>query len=89
MKNVKITNADAKRMLNNQMVIYVDSSSIDNYTDITNFYNYGIYGWNYSIGFNTRLDKWVICGYRIPQSVLNAASEVIKMPQTEARLYID
>lgn len=89
MKNVKITNADAKRMLNNQVVIYVNDSSIDNYTDITNFYNHGVYGWNYSIGFNARLDKWVICGFRIPQSVLNAASEVIKMPQTEARLYID
>lgn len=53
---------------------------------ITN--NAGVYGWNYSIGYNTRLDKYVICGYRIPQSVLNAAKSVIKMSQKEAYLHV-
>lgn len=50
--------------------------------------NIGVYGWNYSIGYNTRLDKYVICGYRIPQSVLNAAKSVIKMNQKEAYLHV-
>ena len=88
MKNVKITNKEAKNILNNKSIILVDASAIDKYTDIINYYNSGINGWNYSIGFNTRLDKWVICGYRIPDSVLKAASEVIKMSQKEAFLHI-
>jgi hypothetical protein len=46
-----------------------------------------VFTWNYSIGYNTRLDKYVICGYRIPQSVLNAAKSVIKMAQKEAYLH--
>ena len=51
-------------------------------------YNAGVYGWNYSIGYySTRLDKYVICGYRIPQSVLNAAKSVIKLSQKEAYLH--
>ena len=58
------------------------------YTDMTNYYNAGINGWNYSIGFNTRLDMWVICGYQIPKNVLAAASEVVKMTQKEAFLHI-
>lgn len=84
----KITNREAKNILDNNVVVWVDDSSINAYTDSTNYYNAGIYGWNYSIGFNTRLDKWVICGYRIPDSVLKAASEVIKMSQKEAFLHI-
>lgn len=88
MKNVKITNKEAKNILNNKSIILVDASAIDKYTDIINYYNSGINGWNYSIGFNTRLDKWVICGYRIPDSVLKSASEVIKMSQKEAFLHI-
>lgn len=88
MKNVKITNKEAKNILNNNIVVWVNDSSIDAYTDITNYYNAGVYGWNYSIGFNTRLDKWVICGYRIPDSVLKSALEVIKMSQKEAFLHI-
>ena len=86
-KSVKITNKEAKNILNNKPVIWVDSSSINAYTNGTNFYNSGVYGWNYSIGYSTRLDKYVICGYRIPQSVLNAANSVIKMSQKEAYLH--
>jgi hypothetical protein len=88
MTNQKITNKEAKRLLNNRPVVWVAGSSIDPYTDMTNYYNAGINGWNYSIGYNTRLDKWVICGYRIPNSVLAAASEVEKMSQKEAFLHI-
>lgn len=83
----KITNNDAKNIISGQDVILVDDSSINAYTDSTNYYNAGVYGWNYSIGYNTRLDKYVICGYRIPQSVLNAAKSVIKMNQKEAYLH--
>ena len=80
----KITNREAKNILNNESVIWVDDSSIRAYTNSTNFYNAGVYGWNYSIAYNNRLEKYVICGYRIPDSVLKAASEVIKMTQKEA-----
>lgn len=80
----KITNNDAKNIISGQDVILVDDSSVDAYT----YYNAGIYGWNYSIGYNTRLDKYVICGYRIPQSVLNAAKSVIKVNQKEAYLHV-
>lgn len=83
----KITNTDAKNIISGQDVIFVDDSSIDAYTDSTNYYNAGVYGWNYSIGYNTRLDKYVICGYRIPQSVLNAAQSVTKMAQREAYMH--
>lgn len=71
-------------MVGGQDIILVDDSSINAYTDNTNYYNAGVHGWNYSIGYNTRLDKYVICGYRIPQSVLNAAKSVIKTAQKEA-----
>ena len=80
----KITNREAKNILNNESVIWVDDSSIRAYTNSTNYYNAGVYGWNYSIAYNDRLEKYVICGYRIPDSVLKAASEVIKMTQKEA-----
>ena len=84
MTSKKITNNDAKNIISGQDLILVDDSSIDAYTDSTNYYNSGVYGWNYSIGYSTRLDKYVICGYRIPQSVLHAANSVIKMAQKEA-----
>ena len=80
----KITNREGKNILNNKPVIWIDDSSINAYTNGTNFYNAGVYGWNYSIAYNHRLEKYVICGYRIPDSVLKAASEVIKMTQREA-----
>lgn len=80
----KITNKEAKNILNNEAVILVNDSNINTYTNGTNFYNSGAYGWNYSIAYNGRLGKYVICGYRIPDSVLKSASEVIKMTQKEA-----
>ena len=83
-KSVKITNKEAKNILNNESVILVDDSSINAYTNGTNYYNAGVYGWNYSIAYNERHDSYIICGYRIPDSVLKAASEVIKMTQKEA-----
>ena len=83
-KSVKITNKEAKNILNNESVIWVDDISINAYTNGTNFYNAGVYGWNSSIAYNDGLEKYVICGYRIPDSVLKAASEVIKMTQKEA-----
>lgn len=82
----KITNKEAKRLLNNESIVKVNDSSIDAYTNGTNYYNDGIYGWNYSIAYNEKLDKWVICGYRIPDSVLAVASEVIKMTYKEAKI---
>ena len=84
MKNRKITNKEAKALLTNKPVIWVADSSIDAYTNDTNYYNAGIYGWNYSIGYNNRLEKYVICGYSIPKSVLKAAAEIIHMEQKEA-----
>ena len=83
----KITNTDAKNMISGEDIILVDDSSINAYTDSTNYYNAGVYGWNYSIGYSTRLDKYVICGYRIPQSVLNTANNVTRMSQKEAYLH--
>ena len=80
----KITNREAKNILNNESVILVDDSSINAYTNSTNYYNAGVYGWNYSIAYNERHDSYIICGYRIPDSVLKSASEVIKMKQEEA-----
>lgn len=80
----KITNKEAKNILNNKPVILVNDSNIDVYTNGTNYYNAGVYGWNYSIAYNDRLNKYVVCGYRIPDSVLKAASKVIKMTQKEA-----
>lgn len=84
----KITNAQAKNIISGLDIVLVKDSSINAYTDDTNHYNSGVYGWNYSIGFNKRLEKYVICGYRIPTSVLNAANSVTKMAQREAFLYI-
>ena len=43
----KITNKEAKNILNNESVIWVDDSGINAYTNGTNFYNSGVYGWNY------------------------------------------
>ena len=83
-KSKKITNKEAKNILNNESVIWVDDSSINAYTNGTNYYNAGVYGWNYSIAYNERHDSYIICGYRIPNSVLKSASEVIKMNQKEA-----
>ena len=80
----KITNREAKNILNNESVVWVDDSSIRAYTNSTNYYNAGVYGWNYSIAYNDRLEKYVICGYRIPDSVLKAASEIIEMKQEDA-----
>ena len=80
----KITNKDAKNMIGGQDIILVDDSSINAYTDNTNYYNAGVYGWNYSIAYNERHDSYIICGYRIPNSILKSASEVIKMTQKEA-----
>lgn len=79
MKNKKITNKEAKALLANKPVIWVADSSIDAYTNDTNYYNAGVYGWNYSIGYNSRLEKYVICGYRIPNTVLKVASKIIHM----------
>lgn len=84
MRNKKITNKEAKALLANKPVIWVADSSIDAYTNDTNYYNSGVYGWNYSIGYNSRLEKYVICGYSIPKSVLKAAAEIIHMEQKEA-----
>ena len=83
-KSVKITNKEAKNILNNKPVIWVNDSSINAYTNGTNFYNAGVYGWNYSIAYNARHASFIICCYRIPDSVLKAASKVIKMTQKEA-----
>ena len=80
----KITNREAKNILNNKPVIWIDGRSINAYTNGTTFYNSRVYGWNYSIAYNGRLEKYVICGYRIPDSVLKSASEVIRMTQKEA-----
>ena len=82
--SVKITNKEAKSILNNKPVIWVDASSINSYTNGTNYYNAGVYGWNYSIAYNERHDSYIICGYRIPDSVLKSASEVIEMTYKEA-----
>ena len=84
MKNRKITNKEAKALLTNKPVIWVADSSIDAYTNDTNYYNAGVYGWNYSIGYNSRLEKYVICGYSIPKSVLKVTAEIIHMEQKEA-----
>lgn len=84
MESVKITNKEAKNILNGKPVIWVNDSSIGSYTNGTNYYNAGIYGWNYSIAYNERHDSFIICGYSIPNSVLKSASEVIKMSQKEA-----
>ena len=51
MKNRKITNKEAKALLTNKPVIWVADSSIDAYTNDINYYNAGVYGWNYSIGY--------------------------------------
>ena len=84
----KITNAQAKNIIRGLDIVLVNGSSISAYTDGTNHYNSGVYGWNYSIGFNKRLEKYVICGYQIPTSVLNAANSVTKMAQRETFLHI-
>lgn len=39
----KITNNDAKNIISGQDVILVDDSSINAYTDSTNYYNAGVY----------------------------------------------
>ena len=83
-KSVKITNKEAKNILADKPVIWVNDSSVDAYTNGTNYYNAGVYGWNYSIAYNELHDSYIICGYRIPNSVLKAATEVIKMTQKEA-----
>ena len=85
MDSVKITNTAAKAMINGKKVILVNDSDIYAYTNATNYYSAGVYGWNYSIGYNDRHNCYVICGYRIPNSVLKSAGEVIEMTQNEAR----
>lgn len=84
--SVKITNKEAKNLINNKSVVWVNDSSIYDYTNSTNYYNNGLYGWNYSIAYNEKLDCMVICGYRIPDSVLKSALEVKKITQEEARI---
>ena len=84
MRNKKITNKEAKTLLANKPVVWVADSSIDAYTNDTNYYNAGVYGWNYSIGYNNRLEKYVICGYRIPKTLLKVTSEIIHMEQKQA-----
>lgn len=84
--SVKITNKEAKIILANKPVIWVDDSSINAYTNSTNYYNAGVYGWNYSIAYNEKHDCFILCGYRIPDSVLKSASEVIEMSQKEAMI---
>lgn len=84
--SVKITNKEAKNILANKPVIWVDDSSINAYTNGTNYYNAGVYGWNYSIAYNEKHNSYIICGYRIPDSILKSASEVIKMSQKEAMI---
>lgn len=82
--SIKVTNQEAKNLISNKPIVWVDSSSINAFTNSINYYNAGVYGWNYSIGYNCKLEKYVICGYRIPQSVLNAAKTITKMSQEEA-----
>ena len=50
-KSVKITNKEAKNILNNKPVIWVDDSSINAYTNGTNFYNAGVYGDNFPVRY--------------------------------------
>ena len=58
----KITNKEAKNILNNKPVIWVDDSSINAYTNGTNYYNSGVYGWNYDV---YEIGNVIICaGYR-------------------------
>ena len=47
--SVKITNKEAKNLIANKSVILVNDSDINAYTNSTNYYNAGVYGWNYSI----------------------------------------
>lgn len=84
--SVKITNKEAKNILYNKTVVLIKSSSISDYTNSINYYNAGIYGWNYSIAFNARINKWVICGYRIPNAVLTAAKEIVEMTYEKLRI---
>lgn len=65
----KITSNEAKKMLANKSVVLVNDSDIGAYTNGINYYNSGVYGWNYSVAYNARLCKWVICGYRVPKSI--------------------
>lgn len=48
----KITNKEAKNIVANKSIIWVDDSDIGAYTNDTNYYNSGVYGWNYSIAYN-------------------------------------
>lgn len=82
-KSVRITNKVARSIISGQPIIMVDDSSINSYTNGTNYYNAGVYGWNYSIAYNARHDSYVICGYRIPKSVLSAAYSVTKITHKE------
>ncbi len=84
--SVKITNKEAKNLIANKSVILVNDSDINAYTNSTNYYNAGVYGWNYSLAYNEKHDSYIICGYRIPDSVLKSASEVVKMSHKEAML---
>lgn len=86
MKNIRITNKEAKRLLANQNVIKVKCSAIDSLIDSDNYYNSGLYGWNYSIGYNNRLNAWIICGYQIPSTLFNGVNSVVEMSQSEVRV---
>lgn len=83
MTNQKITTKDALNIIGNNSLIWTNDSAINAYTNGTNFYNSGVYGWNYSIAYNSRHDCYVVAGYRIPKAILDKVTA--KMSYEEAK----
>lgn len=79
MASKKITNQHAKNIIRGEK-IYILKNGMEVSHYCTNyFYNSGTYGWNYSIGYCSELDAWIVDGYRIPKTVLSVAAEIIPL----------
>ena len=77
----RITNAEAKALLNNKKLIVTkcdDVDSLPNTNDIV-YYNSGSYGFNYSIVWSYALDCYVMNCFRVANTVLKAASDVVNV----------
>ncbi|MGN1303809.1 MAG: hypothetical protein ACI4YB_02110 [Oscillospiraceae bacterium] len=77
----RITNAEAKALLSNKKLIVTKCDDVDSLPDAndTVYYNAGSFGWNYSIVWSYALDCYVMNCYRVANTVLRAASDVVNV----------
>ena len=77
----RITNAEAKALLSNKKLIVTKCDDVDSLpnTNDTVYYNAGSCGCNYSIVGSYALDCYVMNCFRVANTVLKAASDVVNV----------